>query len=367
MKPIKKSSTVERIKELEEELSKTKYNKSTQHHIGLVKAKIALLKEKQQKRVASKGKITGFTVKKSGDATVIIVGFPSVGKSTLLNALTNANSKIASYSFTTLTCIPGLLEYKHAKIQILDVPGILKGAAAGTGRGKEVLAVAQNAELVIMLIDVFHPEHLDVIKKELYDTNLRLNQRFPDVRITKKERGGIDVGTTVKLKKIDKKMVEDIMKEFKLNNASIVIREDINADQLIDVIEKNKRYVPSITVLNKIDMLKNKDRKLKINTDIEISADKKINIQELKELIFKRLNFMRVYCKEIGKKADMGVPLIMTKNSTLMDFCNKLHRDFINKFRFARIWGKSAKFPGQDLRKLEHNLEDNDIVEIHLN
>jgi len=249
-KAIQKSTNLERIKELEEELSKTKYNKRTQHHIGLVKAKIALLKEKQQKRVASKGKSTGFTVKKSGDATVIIVGFPSVGKSTLLNALTNANSKIASYSFTTLTCIPGLLEYKHAKIQILDVPGILKGAAAGTGRGKEVLAVAQNADLVIILIDIFHTEHLDVIKKELHDTSLRLNQRFPDVRITKKERGGIDVGTTVKLKKIDKKTVEDIMKEFKLNNASIVIREDIDADQLIDVIEKNKKYVPSIIVLN---------------------------------------------------------------------------------------------------------------------
>jgi hypothetical protein len=76
---------------------------------------------------------------------------------------------------------------------------------------------------------------------------------------------------------------------------------------------------------------------------------------------------MRVYCKEVGKKADMEVPVIMTKGSNIMDFCNKLHRDFIGKFRFARIWGESAKFPGQDLRKLEHKLEDNDIVEVHLN
>ena len=83
-KIIHKSTNIDRIKELEEELSKTKYNKRTQHHIGLVKAKIALLKDKQQKRVASKGKSTGFTVKKSGDATVIIVGFPSVGKSSML-------------------------------------------------------------------------------------------------------------------------------------------------------------------------------------------------------------------------------------------------------------------------------------------
>ena len=366
---IKKSSVPDRIRELEEELSKTKYNKRTQHHIGLVKARIALLKEKQQKRVASKGKSTGFSIKKSGDATVIIVGFPSVGKSTLLNALTKANSKIGHYAFTTLTCIPGLLEYKHAKIQILDVPGIVKGAAAGTGRGKEVLAVAQNADLVILLIDIFHPMHLEIIKKEVYDTNLRLDKKAPDVKIVKKDRGGIDIGTTVRLTKLDKKTIEDILREFKLNNAGIVIRENIDVDQLIDIIEGHKKYVPSIIVLNKIDMISHEELgriNRNVNPDIEVSADKKINIEELKEFIFNKLNFVRVYCKEIRKKPDMEVPLIMTKGCNLKDFCNKLHRDFTNKFRFARIWGKSAKFPGQDIRRLDHKLEDNDIVEVHL-
>ena len=133
-----RSSGRERIKELEEELSTTKYNKRTQGHIGLVKAKIARLKEEQQRKQAGKGKTEGYSVKRSGDATAIIVGFPSVGKSTLLNALTNAKSEVAAYAFTTLTCIPGLMEYKHAKIQILDVPGIVEGAASGRGRGKEI-------------------------------------------------------------------------------------------------------------------------------------------------------------------------------------------------------------------------------------
>jgi len=368
-KPAKKQSVLGRVKELEDELSKTKYNKSTQHHVGLVKARIALLKEKQQKRISSKAKGTGFSVKKSGDATVIIVGFPSVGKSTLLNALTNANSKVASYAFTTLTCIPGLLEYKHAKIQVLDVPGVIRGAAAGTGRGREVLAVAQTADLVIILVEVFHPEHLEIIKKEIYDADLRLNQKASDIRIIKKDRGGIDIGTTLKLTKIDKKTIEDIMKEFRLNNANIVIRENIDVDQLIDAIEGNKKYIPLIVALNKVDMVNLQELekiKRKVSSDIEISADKKTNIDELKELIFRKLNFIRVYCKEVGKKADMGVPLIMSKGCTLKDVCNKLHRDFASRFRFARVWGKSAKFPGQDIRKLEHKLEDDDIVELHL-
>ena len=118
-----------KVNELEEEISTTKYNKRTQHHIGLVKAKLAKLKEDYQKKAAGKGKQEGFSVRRTGDATVIMVGFPSVGKSTLLNAITNANSPVGAYAFTTLTCIPGLLEFNHAQIQVLDVPGIVEGAA----------------------------------------------------------------------------------------------------------------------------------------------------------------------------------------------------------------------------------------------
>src|SRR3989344_7820678 len=94
--PAKERSPIhERIRELEEEVSKTKYNKRTQHHIGLVKAKIALLKDKQERRGAGKGKTSRYTGRKTGDGTVILVGFPSVGKSTLLNALTDAESRVA--------------------------------------------------------------------------------------------------------------------------------------------------------------------------------------------------------------------------------------------------------------------------------
>jgi ribosome-interacting GTPase 1 len=102
-----------------------------------------------------------------------------------------------------------------------------------------------------------------------------------------------------------------------------------------------------------------------VKPDICISAEMKINIDNLKELIFQRLGFMRVFCKEVGKKADMGEPMIMKSGSNLRDVCEKLHRDFVSKFTFARIWGKSAKFDGQGIRSLDHQLKDEDIVEIH--
>jgi len=358
-----------KVNELEEELSTTKYNKKTQGHIGLVKAKLAKIKEEYQRKAAAKGKGEGFSVRRTGDATAIIVGFPSVGKSTLLNAITNANSPVGAYAFTTLTCIPGLLDYNHAKIQVLDVPGIVEGAATGRGRGKEVLACAQSADLVIILLDVFHPEHLEVVKKEIYETGLRINQKPPQVKIAKKIRGGIDIGLTVKLTKLNEETIKSILKEFRFDNSSIVIREDITDDQLIDAIEGNKKYIPAITVLNMIDMVNTRElERIKqiIKPDICISAENKINTEELKESIFKKLDFIRIYCKEIGKKADIEVPLIMRKGSTLRDVCLKLHKDFISKFRFVRIWGKSARFPGMVLRKLEHVVQDNDIVEVHL-
>ena len=359
-----------KVKELEEELSTTKYNKKTQGHIGLVKAKLAKIKEDYQKKAAAKGGGQGFSVRRTGDATVIMVGFPSVGKSTLLNALTNANSPVGAYAFTTLTCIPGLMGYNHAKIQVLDVPGIVEGAATGRGRGREVLACAQSADLVIILVDVFDPGHFEVVKQEIYETGLRLNQKPPQVKIAKKLRGGIDIGLTVKLTKITEETIKNILNEFKLNNSGIVIREDITDDQLIDVIEGNKKYVPGIVVLNKIDMVDKEElERVKeiVNPDICISAEKKINIEELKSLIFKKLEFMRVYTKEAGKKADMDVPIIMRRGNTLKDVCLKLHKDFVAKYRFARIWGKSSRFDGMPVKRLDHVLQDKDIVEIHLN
>jgi hypothetical protein len=62
----------------------------------------------------------------------------SVGKSTLLTMLTGTQSEAAAYEFTTLTCIPGIINYNDAKIQLLDLPGIIEGASEGKGRGRQV-------------------------------------------------------------------------------------------------------------------------------------------------------------------------------------------------------------------------------------
>ncbi|NQU79615.1 GTP-binding protein [Candidatus Woesearchaeota archaeon] len=366
--PKKKTSNWDRIQELEKELSAIKYNKSTQHHYGLVRAKISELKKKEEARSAKGPKTTGYSVKKSGDATVILVGFPSSGKSSLLNAITNANSPVGAYEFTTLDVIPGLLEYKDAKIQILDVPGIVQGAASGRGRGREVLSVLQNADLALILVDTLRPNALNVIKKEIQDSHLRLNKIRPDVKVTKKSKNGIRIGKTVHCPKLADETIIAICKQMRVNNAEILIRTPIDADDFIDIVEKNKIYIPGITILNKMDLVdENRLSEIadEVDADLCISAQDKINLEAIKEAIFDKLDFIRIYCKESGKKADMGIPLIMKRNSTIHNMCDKLHRDFSKRFRFARVWGKSAKFPGQRLM-LHHTIKDKDVVEIHL-
>jgi small GTP-binding protein len=358
----------ERIKELEELISKSKYNKRTQHAIGLYKAQLARLKEKQTAR-SKKRKGEGYSVRKTGDGTVIILGFPSVGKSTLLNDITDANSPIGSYEFTTLTVIPGILEHKYAKIQVLDVPGVVKGAASGRGRGTEVLAVLRSANLILILLDVNHPGHLKVLLKELYDAGIRINQEKPDVKIRKTAKDGIRIGKTVKLKRLDDPTIKDILKTFRINNAEVLIRTSITDDQLIDCIEANKKYVPAIIILNKIDT-QPEERVREIakatKADLCVSAEKKEHIDELKDLIYEKLNLISIYMKEPGKPADLEEPLIMFKECTIRDVCEKLHKDFVAKFKFCRVWGKSAKFDGQKLLRLDHTLKDNDVLEIHL-
>ena len=143
----------EKIKEIEEEIARTQKNKATEYHIGQLKAKLAKYRTQLLEPSSKGGKVgEGFEVSRFGNARVCMIGFPSVGKSTLLSSVTDTASLSAAYEFTTLTCIPGVIHYNDAKIQLLDLPGIIEGAAEGKGRGRQVIAVAKNSDMVLMVL-----------------------------------------------------------------------------------------------------------------------------------------------------------------------------------------------------------------------
>ena len=358
----------EKIRAIEEEMKRTQVHKHTEHHIGLLKAKLARLKAEQD--VAQRSKSVGgpsFEVKKGGDCTVVLIGLPSVGKSTILNRLTNAKSKVAGYAFTTLTVVPGLLEHEGAKIQILDLPGIISGASSGTGRGRRVLSVARNADLILLVLDVFQPDQIITLKNELYEMGIRLNTRPPNVIIEKSSRGGLGITAACALTKLDESTIRGILYEYKIHHGNVIIREDISDDQLIDVVAENRRYIPAQAVLNKIDLVSTKyvqEARKRIADDfIPISADQDLNIDKLKEAMYNRLNFIKIYLKPRNGQPDFNEPLIVTAGSTISDVCARIHRNFAGDAKYALVSGNSVRFSSQRVG-MDHIVQDRDIVTI---
>jgi len=158
-------------------MARTQKNKATEGHLGLLKAKLAKLKrEMMEGPKGGGGGQEGFDVKSTGDARVGLIGFPSVGKSTLLTKLTGQFSEAADYEFTTLTCIPGTYNFKGTKIQLLDLPGIIEGAKDGKGRGRQVIGVARTCTCIMIVLDVMKPlTSRRKIEYELAGFGIRLN------------------------------------------------------------------------------------------------------------------------------------------------------------------------------------------------
>ncbi len=351
----------EKLAELEAEYAKTQKNKATEFHLGLLKAKMAKLKRDISAPKKGGAVAGGFDVKKTGNASVVLIGLPSVGKSTILNALTGSKSKTASYAFTTLSCIPGVMKYKGALIQILDLPGIIAGANTGKGRGKEVLAVARNADLVLLVLDVFQPTYRDRLIGELEGIGIRVDQEPPNIFIHQTDRGGININYDKKPTHLNDKIVMAVLNEYGIFSANVSVREDATVDQFIDAIVGNRKYVPSLTVMNKVDLVKPEFLKSMGYQFIPISADRCTGVEELKEAIFKKLRLIRVFTKSRFEDADLEAPLLLREGSKVIDSCEKLHRDLKKEFKSARIWGPSAKHPGQKVGG-DHILRDGDII-----
>ncbi len=357
----------EKIKQIEEEMNKTQINKHTEHHIGLLKAKLARLRAELEASTSKGGGGSAFEIKKGGDATVVLIGLPSVGKSTILNRLTNAKSKVAAYAFTTLTVVPGILRFNGADIQILDLPGIISGASSGRGRGKRVLSVARNADLVLLVLDVFQPGQIQLLKQELHVMGIRIDQKPPDVTITRASKGGLALTTSIKLTKLSPATIKGIVEAYGVSNGGILIREDINDDQLIDVLTGNRRYVPALVVLNKVDLVNpqylNAVTK-QVGTDfVPVSAEKGLNMDLLTQRIWQTLNFIRIYLKRPDGEPDFEKPLILPAGSSLRDVCKKIHPRFSEGAKYALVSGPSVKYSGQRVG-LDHIPDDKDVVTI---
>ncbi len=339
----------EQIAQIEEVLRKTPHHKATNGFIGAMRAKIARLRDKEIEIGGKGGGGSGFQVKKQGDATVVLVGPPSAGKSTLINRLTNAESKVAPYAFTTVTVVPGMLKYNEAYIQILDIPGLIEGAREGKGRGREVLSVARSADLIIVMADVERFQRIPKMIKELEGAGIRINQKRPDVIIEKKIEGGLEVKTNIK-QDFDKDAVKQIAREYGINNGIITLKEKVTFDRLFDVFSGNRAYIPAIFVVNKIDGgYFNHSNDRSENGYLLLAAKTGKGIQTLIDEIWKALKFVTIYLVRPDEDLNFENPMIMKEGDSLKEVAEKIGSDFAARQKLVKIWGPGAKFPGQEV------------------
>mmetsp|Transcript_24838 Transcript_24838/g.36848 ORF Transcript_24838/g.36848 Transcript_24838/m.36848 type:complete len:421 (+) Transcript_24838:148-1410(+) len=375
---------MEKIKEIEAEMARTQKNKATNYHLGTLKAKLAKLRNdllvEQSGGSGGGGGEEGFDVKRLGDARVALIGFPSVGKSTLLGALTATTSEAADYEFTTLTCIPGTMRYKGSKVQVLDLPGIIEGAAHGKGRGREVIACARSADAILIVLDAGKEglnQHREILERELETVGIRLNKRPPDVSFKKRTTGGIRFASTVPLTKLGpdpEKVATQIMREYRITNGDLLAREDISVDELVDVIQGNRQYKPCLYFYNKIDTITMEeiDQLARMPHSMVGSVAKKFNIGEpleddmLKSKMWEYLGLTRIYTKRRGQQPDLSEPVVLStirKGTTVKSLCQNVSSQMLRDFNFALVWGKSAKHSPQRCG-LNHPLADEDVVQI---
>lgn len=366
-------SVLQKIADIEYEMARTQKNKATNAHLGLLKAKLAKLRAQVigegNKSGGGGGAGAGFEVSKTGDARVGFVGFPSVGKSTLLNKMTGQESEVASYEFTTLTCIPGIVYHKGAKIQMLDLPGIIEGAKDGKGRGKQVISTAMSCSLILIVLDVMKPLfQKKKIEYELEGFGIRLNKKPPDITFKKREKGGMafSVAPGYTLIDCDEESITSVLKEYRIMNAQVRVNCNATIDEIIDVIEGGRKYCPCIYVMNKIDQITIEE--LDIIAEVPhycpICAHHEWNMDGLLDMCWKYMDLLRIYTKPKGQIPDYTAPVILpSEKNTIEEFCIRIHKTLLAQFKVALVWGTSVKHNPQRCGK-DHRLMDEDVVQI---
>jgi hypothetical protein len=343
----------DKIKALELMQSTAPSHKGAENLRADIASKLSKMKSKldSQKQLKGAGKSLKFS--KEGASTIILIGLPNSGKSTLLAKLTNANPKISEYEFTTQVPELGVMDYLGAKIQVVELPAIVKDSYKGKARGKEILSLIRNGDLIAI---VFYGDKevmqysLDLILDELKKSGIIINKKKPELNVKKMSQQGIEIVNEKNILDGKDKLLELLNKE---NISHVLIRVE------------EKSY--SHDIVEAMDITKSYKKVIGIWVDGKDTQYKGINIyaydNKLKEKLYKDLELIIVYTRKPGEKNLDNVPVALKKKSNIKDLCNILHKDFINNFKYAKVWG-STKYDGQQVSQ-DYILKDKDIVEIY--
>ncbi len=305
-------SPEEKLACLEEMLATIPKHKGTDHMQADIKRRIAKLRSSAA--ASSKGKGHGYDhIPTEGAGQVVLIGPPNVGKSSLLSALTNAKPEVATYPFSTIVPVPGMMAFEDIAVQLIDLPPVAPDYTESW-----VYSLIRSCDFALVVLDASDGELLtdewSELLEQLEDRNIRLSQRRP---------GDTDdrIGWVA---------------------AQIVLAKSDLAEP---------RSITELAASLPLPVL-------------PVSARTAEGLDALRVAVFKALEIVRVYTKLPGQKPDMTEPYTLPAGSQAIDAVRAIHREFADRLKYVRIWG-SGRFDGQQVPS-DHILEDGDIVEVHL-
>ncbi len=361
---------------MQEFMSLVPKHKGTDKLRAQVKRQMAGLRDdiENRKKQAKVGRGESYFIQKAGAAQVSLIGPPNSGKSSLLKAITNAQVEITAYPFGTRVPTPGMLPYEDIQFQIVEVPPIIEGSSDGKAEGFKNLSMVRNSDALIILVDLTdNPiENILMVLRELDNSRIQTKEAFGKVEIQRRGHGrDIQYIWEGELVDCTKEEVTALLREYKIRSALVRIRGEVTIEIVEDAIFGNSVYKPTICVGAKLDMLDNPSivEELKKTVDpLEFLAISTINSPNLSsiigEILFKLLDITRIYTKEQGRKPAED-PIISHGQISVGELAKIIHNDFYKNFKYARIWGPSAKFPNEKVG-LERELKDMTIIQLYV-
>jgi ribosome-interacting GTPase 1 len=313
---FKQAKTIpEKIKALEVMMAVIPKHKGTEKMRAQLKSRMAKLKEELQRKPAIGRAEQAYNIKKEGAGQVVLIGLPNSGKSSLFSKMTHALSEVANYPFTTQKPIPGMMKFENLQIQWVDTPPIQIDHVEPGFSG-----LIRNADAGLLLVDLTNDpvSQMKILLEELKGMKIRPIGKEPCPEL---EEGWVSLKTLLLGSKCD-------------------VKEAVAGSRIFESHFKDPYPV------------------------LVISAKEDMNLEELKTEVYRLLGVVRIYTKIPGEEPDLREPVILKKGSTVVDVALSVHKDFVAKFRYAKIWG-SGKFGGQMVKR-DYQVDEGDIVELHI-
>ncbi|MDT7889614.1 MAG: TGS domain-containing protein [Desulfurococcales archaeon] len=363
----------EKLQALQEFLSAVPKHKGTENLVQWARRRMAELREEIEERKSRKGGGRGsiYTIERTGAAQIVMIGFTKAGKTAILARLTNARVAPSDIPYATKIPTPGMLDYQDIQFQLVEAPSIIRGDR-GSRWNRRSIGLLRNADGVIIVVDLSldpvsaYREIVEMLEEE----NIKVTRPRGIVVIEKSQAAhGIRIIYSGKLLNGTGEDVKKILEGYRIYRATVRIYGEVTLEDVENSILGTTIYRPAIVIGNKADLDNGvRCRELREAVDREIpvlcgSALKGTDLESLGEVIFNRLELIRVYTKPPNAEPSKK-PLVTRRGSTVLDIAKEIHKDLYRGFKYARIWGPSANYPGERVGG-DHILEDGDIVEIH--